>query len=409
MTGYIRQSTVDIQDGEIITAGPLNNEFNQLDSAFAGITGHPHDGSTGNGPKINLTSAVTGILPVINGGTGLTNLSTLTLISTDAGATAAPVLNLDRDSASPAVSDILGIIQFNGNSSTLADRTYAQIYPTINDPVDGTEDATLNFNTITAGAMTTGLSITGLSTKIPATGKIDFGAGDITVTHTTNTLSFAGAASGYIFDTNIIPLNNGGQDIGSITKAWDNLYLKDTTGTITFGPGASNIILSAATGTLTLQGSFKINGGLLDLSHAASGQIKFPAAQNASANVNTLDDYEEGTWTPVMTSTTGTITTIGTSVGAYTKVGNVMNIRLTIIVTTNGTGAGFLQISGLPYTSAAAGRWTLSGREQAVNFKSLAGSLTSGSTTITNISNYDGTYPGVNSATIVISGSYFTD
>lgn len=70
MAGYTRQSVADIVDGEDVLAGPLNNEFNQLQSAFHATTGHAHDGNSGNGPKINLTTSVTGILPVANGGVG---------------------------------------------------------------------------------------------------------------------------------------------------------------------------------------------------------------------------------------------------------------------------------------------------------------------------------------------------
>lgn len=70
MAGYTRQSIADIVDGEDILAGPLNNEFNQLQSAFHATTGHAHDGNSGSGPKINLTTSVTGILPVANGGVG---------------------------------------------------------------------------------------------------------------------------------------------------------------------------------------------------------------------------------------------------------------------------------------------------------------------------------------------------
>src|SRR5262245_1079228 len=35
---------------------------------------------------------------------------------------------------------------------------------------------------------------------------------------------------------------------------------------------------------------------------AKNGQLPFPALQNSSADANTLDDYEEGTWTPTITS-----------------------------------------------------------------------------------------------------------
>lgn len=68
MAGYTRQSTADIQTGEDVLAAPLNVEFNAIRDAFNGTTGHEHDGTTGNGPKIDLTSSVSGVLPVANGG-----------------------------------------------------------------------------------------------------------------------------------------------------------------------------------------------------------------------------------------------------------------------------------------------------------------------------------------------------
>lgn len=67
-TNYIRQST--ITTGGTIEAALFNDEFDQLEGAFNATTGHSHDGSTGEGPKIVLTTSVTGTLPVANGGTG---------------------------------------------------------------------------------------------------------------------------------------------------------------------------------------------------------------------------------------------------------------------------------------------------------------------------------------------------
>lgn len=72
MTGYTRQSLAEIQDGEDIIAAPLNDEFDALQAAFQAVTGHAHDGTAGNGPKLSLISSVSGILPVANGGTGIT-------------------------------------------------------------------------------------------------------------------------------------------------------------------------------------------------------------------------------------------------------------------------------------------------------------------------------------------------
>jgi len=73
--------------------------------------------------------------------------------------------------------------------------------------------------------------------------------------------------------------------------------------------------------------------GLLDLSAAAAGQIKFPATQNASANVNTLDDYEEGTFTP-----TGIGQTFTAATGFYTKIGRQVHVSLNLTWAVNGAG-----------------------------------------------------------------------
>lgn len=72
MAGYSRQST--ITTGNTILAADFNNEYNQLITAF-GSSGHAHDGTTGNGPTLSLTAAVTGTLPVANGGSGATTLT----------------------------------------------------------------------------------------------------------------------------------------------------------------------------------------------------------------------------------------------------------------------------------------------------------------------------------------------
>lgn len=68
-TGYTRQSSASIVDGQVINAAPLNNEFNAIKDAFDSAVGHSHDGTTGEGPQISLTGGVSGLLPVANGGT----------------------------------------------------------------------------------------------------------------------------------------------------------------------------------------------------------------------------------------------------------------------------------------------------------------------------------------------------
>ena len=85
------------------------------------------------------------------------------------------------------------------------------------------------------------------------------------------------------------------------------------------------------------------------------GQIKFPASQNASSDANTLDDYEEGTWTPGWSVSGGTISALTTGTytpgGTYTKIGNTVYIRGYISYGSHtGSPSGALAISGLPFT-----------------------------------------------------------
>ena len=67
-TGYTRQSASQIAPGNSITALGLENEFDAIQSAFASTTGHSHDDTSGEGPKIALTTSISGVLPVANGG-----------------------------------------------------------------------------------------------------------------------------------------------------------------------------------------------------------------------------------------------------------------------------------------------------------------------------------------------------
>ena len=80
------------------------------------------------------------------------NSDTLTLISTDADASAGPNLKMYRNSASPADSDELGNILFQGRNDNSQDVVYATIETFALDVSDGTEDAVLNFNVMKAGS-----------------------------------------------------------------------------------------------------------------------------------------------------------------------------------------------------------------------------------------------------------------
>lgn len=85
---------------------------------------------------------------------------------------------------------------------------------------------------------------------------------------------------------------------------------------------------------------------------AIPGGIKFPAVQVPSANANTLDDYEEGTWTPEISGVAPAGScTYAFRAGTYVKIGKMVFISCWVEWTGH-TGVGGMVISGLPFPAA---------------------------------------------------------
>jgi hypothetical protein len=94
--------------------------------------------------------------------------------------------------------------------------------------------------------------------------------------------------------------------------------------------------------------SFTSTIGVGSATASSSGAgVTFPATQSASSNANTLDDYEEGTWTP----TVGGTSTYSLQEGTYTKIGNLVNLYGRIIISSIGSGSTS-RITGLPFNAA---------------------------------------------------------
>lgn len=123
--------------------------------------------------------------------------------------------------------------------------------------------------------------------------------------------------------------------------------------------GSRHLIRSASSGTassaLTWTNVLDIDKGKSLALEGASSQsgtgITFPATQSASSDANTLDDYEEGTWTP-----TGNGITFASAVGKYTKIGDTVTVWWQIEFPSTAS-AGDAAISGLPFT-VASGTWS---------------------------------------------------
>jgi hypothetical protein len=75
--------------------------------------------------------------------------------------------------------------------------------------------------------------------------------------------------------------------------------------------------------------------------------ISFPATQSAQSDANTLDDYEEGSWTPSI----GGNATYTLQTGTYTKIGRVVHLAGVLQINSFGTGS-INTISGVPFAAA---------------------------------------------------------
>jgi hypothetical protein len=91
--------------------------------------------------------------------------------------------------------------------------------------------------------------------------------------------------------------------------------------------------------------------------------------QSASSNVNTLDDYEEGTWTPTLktTSTNFSSITYSSQIGDYVKIGSYIYCQFFVQIASVSGGSGNIQLTGLPFASSGSGRPNSGGYVQLVN------------------------------------------
>jgi len=196
--------------------------------------------------------------------------------------------------------------------------------------VTGTVISSTAFNALTSDLGT------GLSTAITkdgqtvATARIPFAAGinsslvtDATSTTTGSIITAGGAgiAKSLYVGTGISGALNG--TVGATTPSTGAFTTVTTT-------------TSVAVGGSTLSGS-------------GSG-VQFPATQSASADANTLDDYEEGTWTATLTASITAPTVPVTVTGYYRKIGALVYIQAGFAGVSTVGGVGQTRITGLPFS-----------------------------------------------------------
>ena len=231
----------------------------------------------------------------------------MTLTSTDAGATASPLLELYRDSASPAASDTLGEIEFNGEDSAGNKQAYGLIHASILSPTSTTEQGQLHFETATAGALTE---------------KMIIGTNNLVINEI-----------GAIFNVRI----EGDTDA--------NLFFTDATN--------SRVGVGTISPTEKLDvagGNIRIDNGNLVIGTSGKG-IDFSATAGTGTS-ELLADYEEGTWNAVISDGTNNATMTNTTC-RYTRIGRQIFVNGRISTSSLGSVSGVIQITGLPFATAA--------------------------------------------------------
>lgn len=127
------------------------------------------------------------------------------------------------------------------------------------------------------------------------------------------------------------------------TFAVGDLLYADTTSTLArrAAVATGSVLASAGTNTAPVYTTTPLLDG-----------VAFPATQVSSAGANTLDDYEEGTWTPVIGGSGGTSgQTYSAQTGTYTKIGKLVVAQFYVQLSVEGTITTSAQIQGLPFTA----------------------------------------------------------
>jgi hypothetical protein len=153
-------------------------------------------------------------------------------------------------------------------------------------------------------------------------------------------------------DGDIAVFRKDNTTVGSIGAVSDDLYIGTGDTTLRFADGVSGVIPTGTSGA-TRDGEVNLGAASNRFQHLyLSGGVYLGGAVAA----NLLDDYEEGTFVPVIADATtgGNVGSATVSYAKYTKVGNKVTIaaQLLNIVTTGMTAANVLHVRGFPFLSA---------------------------------------------------------
>jgi len=231
----------------------------------------------------------------------------------------------------PQSGDSLGRYEFAGYTTTSADGSAGAYW----------EGVTTETWGATANGTKVLLKVTPNTTTTPVTAVTVDQDKSVTFATTASATTFIGALTGTASGN----LVNGGA-LGTPSSG----TVTNLTGTASININGTVGATTATTGKFTtVQAATTMGVGGTTPSASGAG-ISFPATQSASSDANTLDDYEEGTWTPTIKfggASTGI--TYTTQTGTYTKIGNLVRITANIVLSNKGSSTTYAEIYGIPF------------------------------------------------------------
>jgi hypothetical protein len=263
----------------------------------------------------------------------------------------------NKQPAGTYVTNLTGPITSVGNATSIASQTGTgttfamSASPTFTGTV-GATDLTTTGNTILGNASTDTLNVGNGGLVKDASGNVLV---NLTSARGSNKFQSLGSLTAYTSAGLSLFCGNGASALGSngpradinvlLSNNWKTnlLFLVNTT---------DSDVAPIEVGRFNSDGGFRTLNtiGVGNATPSTSGAgITFPATQSASTDANTLDDYEEGTWTP--TDGSGAGLTFTAASGVYVKIGRIVTVQCGISYPTNSSTAG-ARMSGLPFTTS---------------------------------------------------------
>ena len=130
-----------------------------------------------------------------------------------------------------------------------------------------------------------------------------------------------------------------------------NVTLGDSGDTFTIPSGATITNNGSSSGFNQFANWSESSGSLLP----GNASYGIYLGVNSATAANLLDDYEEGTWTPVWQGLSGSAGSSSTSASAavYTKIGRIVNFSCQARWSNQGSYSGLAVLTGLPFTSSS--------------------------------------------------------